>query len=82
MQELLTQYELVEAMIEIGRIKEKKMNKLIELRKDKPLEDVAEEMMLNPNMYAAYEQEEREPLPEVKKIIANYFGVKVSDIFN
>lgn len=58
------------------------MNKhLIALRGKKTIEQVCDDLRLNPNAYEAYESGEREPLLVVKKIIASYFGVKESEIW-
>lgn len=56
--------------------------KLKSLRGDKTIEEVTSAMMLNPNAYEAYEAGERMPLDPVKKIIADYFGTEVKDIWN
>lgn len=55
--------------------------KLKSLRGDKTIEEVAAAMMLNPNMYEAYEKGERMPLDPVKKIIADYFGASEETIW-
>lgn len=56
--------------------------KLRSLRGDKTIEDVTTTMQLNPNMYEAYEAGIRMPLDPVKEIIARYFKVSVSDIWD
>ena len=55
--------------------------KMKELRGGKTIGEVAEAINASPDMYEAYERGEREPKPLVKKDIAGFFGVKVTDIW-
>lgn len=56
-------------------------NNLRKLRGEKTIEEVTDALMINPNVYEAYESGKREPLPSVKKKIADYFGLKEKDIW-
>ena len=56
-------------------------NKMIELRNNKTIKEITDELELNPNMYEAYENGTRTPKDIVKTRIANYFGAKVTDIW-
>lgn len=56
--------------------------KLINLRGDKTVGEVADAISVSPDTYMAYERGERVPVDLVKKLIADYFNVSVSDIWS
>lgn len=55
--------------------------KLVELRGDKTIGEVSDDMMFSPNTYEAFERGDRMPPDRAKEIIAKYFNVEVSDIW-
>lgn len=55
--------------------------KLKELRGNKTIEQITEDLNLNPNVYEAYERGERMPFPSVKELIAKYYNISVADIW-
>lgn len=55
--------------------------RLSELRKDKPREDVAAALGVTVSALGMYERGERVPRDEIKVKIAKYYGVSVQDLF-
>jgi transcriptional regulator with XRE-family HTH domain len=55
--------------------------RLSELRKDKPREDVAAALGITVSALGMYERGERVPRDEIKVKIAKYYGVSVQDLF-
>lgn len=55
--------------------------KLVSLRGDTSIEMVCDVTNISPNTYEAYELGERIPEESVKELIAEFFGVSVSDIW-
>ena len=55
--------------------------RLMKLRGDKPIREVAEAINVSPGAWCMYESGKRNPRDEVKIRIAKYFGVQVTDIF-
>ena len=54
---------------------------MIKLRGEKTIEEVTNDTGISPNTYEAFESGKKMPFDKVKEIIANYFGVNVSDIW-
>lgn len=54
---------------------------LINLRGEKPREDVAKDLGISLSALAMYERGERSPRDEIKIRIANYYHSTVQDIF-
>lgn len=84
-QNVLTQYVKC-GNIDIGRggedlDKQKIADKLIKLRGDKSREQVAVDLGISYSAIVAYELGERVPRDEIKIKIANYYGVKVGELF-
>ena len=55
--------------------------RLTELRGNQPRESVAAAVKISVSTLAMYELGQRNPRDEVKCSLANYYGVRVSDIF-
>lgn len=55
--------------------------RLIDLRKDTPREDVAAAVGVTVSALGMYERGERIPRDEIKVKIARHYGVSVQDIF-
>lgn len=55
--------------------------KLRELRGDKTQQDVADGIGITKSALAMYERDERVPRDEVKKRIADYYGVSILFLF-
>lgn len=55
--------------------------KIKQLRGEKTIEEVSEDLVLSPDTYMAYERGDRTPNEAVKESIAEYYGVNVSDIW-
>lgn len=55
--------------------------RLSELRKDKPREDVAAALGVTVSALGMYERGERVPRDEIKVKIAKYYGVSIQDLF-
>ena len=55
--------------------------RLRKLRGDRTIEEVSYATWISPDMYEAYERGDRMPPEAVKEILANYYGVKVDDIW-
>ena len=51
------------------------------LRGDRTQEQVAADIGITKSAYAMYEQDRRIPRDEIKVMIAQYFGVSVTEIF-
>ena len=58
-------------------VKESFGSNLKKLRGEKTIEDVCNDLNLNPNVYEAYENDQREPHPNVVKLLSEYFGVEL-----
>lgn len=61
--------------------KEKMARKLVELRGDKSREQVAVDLDISYSAVVSYEIGERVPRDEIKIKLANYYNVRVEDIF-
>jgi len=61
--------------------KQKMANKLIKLRGRKSREEVAVDLGISFSSLFSYESGTRVPRDEMKIKIANYYGVRVEDIF-
>jgi len=55
--------------------------RLMKLRGDKTIKEVAEAINVSPGAYCMYESGKRNPRDEVKIRIGKYFGVPAAEIF-
>lgn len=55
--------------------------RLRELRGDRTIEEVTSSTLISPDAYEAYERGDRMPPEAVKQLLADYYKVRVEDIW-